>query len=54
MPEFPSVPTDRVVQILSREPLGAALWRAALNEALAEMLAEQLEQLEQQRAQPES
>lgn len=44
MPELPSVPPERVVQILCREPLGEALWRAAANEALVELLAAQLGQ----------
>lgn len=44
MPELPAVPPERVVQILCREPLGEALWRAAANEALVELLADQLEQ----------
>jgi hypothetical protein len=48
VPESPSVPPERVVQILCREPLGEALWRAAANEAVAQALAERVEQLEQQ------
>jgi hypothetical protein len=46
--DLPSVPPERVVQILCREPLGEALWRAAANEALVELLAERVGQLEQQ------
>ena len=49
MPELPSVPPERVHQILCRDPLGAALWRAASHEALNEVLAERIDQLEQQR-----
>jgi hypothetical protein len=47
--DTPSVPTERVVQILCREPLGEALWRAAANEAIANALAEQLEALQQKK-----
>jgi hypothetical protein len=46
--DLPSVPPERVVQILCRAPLGEALWRAAANEALVELLAERVGQLEQQ------
>jgi hypothetical protein len=49
MTDLPSVPPERVVQILCREPLGEALWRAAANEALVELLAERVGQLEQQK-----
>jgi hypothetical protein len=48
VPDLPSVPPERVVQILCRDPLGEALWRAAANEALVEVLAGRVEQLEQQ------
>lgn len=48
MSELPTVPPERVVQILCRDQLGAALWRAAANEALVEVLAERIEQLEKQ------
>lgn len=47
MAELPSVPAQQVVAILCREPLGEALWRAATNEAVAEMLAQRLGELEQ-------
>lgn len=49
MPDLPSVPPERVVQILCQDPLGAALWRAAAAEAMAELLAQRIEQLEQQK-----
>lgn len=52
MPELPSVPPERVVEILTRDPLGAALWRAAAAEAVAEALADRVEQLQQQNQQP--
>jgi hypothetical protein len=44
--EPPSVSTERVVAILCRDPLGSALWRAAVSEATSEALMERLEQLE--------
>jgi hypothetical protein len=47
VPESPSVPPERVVQILCRDPLGEALWRAAANEAIAEALMARIERLEQ-------
>jgi len=43
VPELPTVPPERVVQILCRDPLGAALWRAASHEALNELLVEILD-----------
>lgn len=53
MPELPSVSPERVVEILVRDPLGAALWRAAAAEAVAQVLAERVEQLQtQQQQQP--
>lgn len=36
MSDQPSVSSDRVMEILQREPLGAALLRAAIAEATAE------------------
>ena len=48
MLDLPSVPPERVHQILCRTELGKALWQAAANEALAEVLAERIDQLEQQ------
>lgn len=48
MADLPAVPPERVVQILCRTELGEALWRAAANEALVEVLAERVEQLEKQ------
>lgn len=50
MPEPMSVPSERVVEILTRDPLGAALWRAAANEALVEIYAQRIEQLEKQKS----
>jgi hypothetical protein len=52
VPELPSIPSEQVVQILCRDPLGAALWRAAAAEALNEILAQRVEQLEQQHQDP--
>jgi len=46
MPEQPSVSSDRVMEILQREPLGAALLRAAIAEATAEAWQAKCEQLE--------
>lgn len=50
MTDLPTVPPERVVQILCRSELGAALWRAASFEAINEVLAERVDQLEQQRS----
>ena len=47
MPDLPSVPPERVVHILCQDPLGAALWRAAVGEATSEVLMERIQQLEQ-------
>lgn len=47
MTDLPSVSTERVVAILCRDPLGSALWRAAVSEATNEVLMERLEQLDQ-------
>ena len=41
-----AVTPERVVEILQRTELGAALWRAAVNEALVEMYQARVEQLE--------
>lgn len=49
MSDLPSVPAERVVQILCQDPLGAALWRAAHAEAVADVLADRVNQLEQQK-----
>jgi hypothetical protein len=43
-----SVTPERVVEILCRDPLGAALWRAAASEAIANVYRERIEQLERQ------
>jgi hypothetical protein len=48
MPDLPSVPPERVVQILCREPLGEALWRAAANEAVVEALLAQRDESKQE------
>ena len=45
-----SVPPERVVEILVREPLGAALWRAAANEAMVEVYQRRVEELERQKS----
>lgn len=47
MSELPTVPPERVVQILCRDPLGAALWRAASHEALNELLVDVLDRQQQ-------
>jgi hypothetical protein len=46
--EMPVVSPEPVVEILTRDPLGAALWRAAAAEAVAQAMAERIDQLEQQ------
>ena len=38
-----TVTPERVVEILCRDPLGAAMWRAAANEALADAYRERYE-----------
>lgn len=52
MAELPSVSPEQVVEILVRDPLGAALWRAAAAEAVAGVLVERVEQLQQQHPEP--
>lgn len=47
MSEPPQVSSDRVIEILTREPMGTALWRAAVAEATAEAWQVRCEQLEQ-------
>ena len=42
----PQVSSDRVIEILTREPMGTALWRAAVAEATAEAWQARCEQLE--------
>ena len=43
MPDQPtSVNSERVIEILTRDPMGAALWRAAVAEATVEVLQGQL------------
>jgi hypothetical protein len=41
-----TVSPEQVVQILCRDPLGLAMWRAAANEALADAYRERLEAAE--------
>jgi hypothetical protein len=43
-----TVSPERVVEILCRDPLGAALWRAAANEGLVEAYQRRIEELERQ------
>jgi hypothetical protein len=43
-----TVSPERVVEILTRDPLGAALWRAAANEALVQVYQERVDELERQ------
>jgi len=50
MSEQPTVSTERVMEILHRDPLGAALVRAAVAEATCEIYAARIEQLEQQKS----
>jgi hypothetical protein len=47
MTNSPSVSSDRVLQILQGEPLGAALLRAAIAEATCEVLEQRVKELEQ-------
>lgn len=49
MSDQPTVSTERVMEILNRDPLGAAYLRAAIAEATVEIYAERIKQLEQQR-----
>lgn len=44
-PEHVTVSPEQVVAILCRDPLGAALWRAAANEALADAYRERYEKV---------
>jgi len=48
MSEPPQVSSERVIEILTREPMGTALWRAAVAEATAEAWQARCEQLQQQ------
>lgn len=43
-PERVTVSPEQVVEILCRDPLGAALWQAAANAALADAYRERYEQ----------
>lgn len=50
MPDSPSVSSDRVLEILQRDPLGAALLRAAIAEATCEVLQDRVDQLQKQKS----
>ena len=51
MSEDPTaVSTDRVIEILQREPLGAALLKAAIAEATVEIYRDRIAELERQKA----
>jgi hypothetical protein len=43
----PQVSSDRVIEILTREAMGAALWRAAVAEATVEAYQQRLAELTQ-------
>lgn len=43
---LPQVSSDRVMEILQRDPLGAALLRAAIAEATVEVYQQRIEELE--------
>lgn len=45
-PNLPQVSSDRVMEILQRDPLGAALLRAAIAEATVEVYQRRIEELE--------
>jgi hypothetical protein len=45
-PNLPQVSSDRVMEILQRDPLGAALLRAAIAEATVEVCQRRIEELE--------
>lgn len=49
-PERVTVSPEQVVEILCRDPLGAALWQAAANAALADAYRERYEQAVSERA----
>jgi hypothetical protein len=44
------VSPDKVVERLCREPLGMALWRAAVAEELVEVYRDRVEQLQRQKS----
>jgi hypothetical protein len=48
--QLPEIDPEQVVKYLTRTELGASLWRAAQAEALAEALAQRVEQLEGQKS----
>ncbi len=50
MTDQPTVSTERVMEILQRDPVGAALLRAAVAEATCEIYAERIKALEEQKA----
>jgi hypothetical protein len=43
----PQVSSDRVIDILTRDPMGAALWRAAVAEATVEAYQKRVAELEE-------
>jgi hypothetical protein len=47
--KLPDLDPEQVVKFLTRTELGATMWRAAQAEALAEALAQRVEQLEGQK-----
>lgn len=54
MSDQPTVSTERVMEILQRDPVGAALLRAAVAEATCEIYVERIKQLENQKAEKRS
>ncbi len=48
MTDQPTVSTERVMEILQRDPVGGALLRAAVAEATCEIYVARIEQLERQ------
>jgi hypothetical protein len=49
-PSGVAVPPDRVVAVLTRTELGRSMWMASYFEALSELQAERIEQLERQKS----
>jgi hypothetical protein len=45
---LPELDPEQVVKFLTRTELGATMWRSAQAEAMVELLAQRVEQLEQQ------
>lgn len=50
MADQTTVPPERVVQELCADPLGRALWERAQYRVLSEVLAERVDELQQQRS----